>query len=201
MFIAIEGCDQAGKFTQAQLLISELSRRNLRSVYYGFPAYDKSPIARIIQEWLRGGHSHFDDATIELLYAAEKQSFNKMIENDLNEGIIVIADRHYYSGIAYASTRDISMSWACTIRNKLRLPDISLFLDVPGSIRNCRQPKHGAKDRLEASEVAQQQAYLMFVELCTRKLKVSQIVKVPAVGSAEEIHRSIIEILEERGLI
>lgn len=199
-FIAFEGCDRVGKETQLNMLKSTLSDMGYKVKSYSFPNYGQSPIADIIDALL---HDHsvfpeYDPLVAELLFTADKQKANKSILRDLEEGNIVLADRHYYSGLAYAMAKGLSLDWAMNMRRYLRIPEISFWLDVTPKEHVKRLARSVMLDTYEASEVMQSKVRYAYLSLATAY---DNICRIDADNSPEKVHELILSELKRRKII
>ena len=98
MLIAIEGIDQAGKATQAELLFRHIQSLYQPTTLVSFPDY-KTTIGGMIRQALE---DDFDwrPKPLQLLCAANRFERQAEIEKWLAAGIIVVCDRYIASGIA-----------------------------------------------------------------------------------------------------
>ena len=99
MLIAIEGLDQSGKETQAQLLRDRLRSGSARSRVVSFPDYGTSigeEIARALQ-----GERDYDPEVMQLLYVANRYERKSDIERWRDAGLLLIFDRYTASSVAY----------------------------------------------------------------------------------------------------
>ena len=70
---------------------------------------------------------------IHLLFSANRWEAAGQIRNAIEEGITVVIDRYYYSGIVYSAAKDkadLSLKWARDPEIGLPRPDVCLFLDI-----------------------------------------------------------------------
>ena len=70
---------------------------------------------------------------IHLLFSANRWEAAGQIRADIAEGVTVVIDRYYYSGIVYSAAKDrpdLSLKWAREPEVGLPRPDICLFLDI-----------------------------------------------------------------------
>lgn len=107
----LEGLDGCGKSTQTRLLVEHLERNGHRCKLVHFPILEHGVYCKLIAQFLRGElnmqESVIDCAynvhpkLVALMYARERKEHAHMIEEWLDDGYIVIADRYVYSNIAY----------------------------------------------------------------------------------------------------
>ncbi|MFI3314274.1 MAG: dTMP kinase [Rikenellaceae bacterium] len=144
MFLVIEGLDGAGKSTQVRLLQEALKERGIESEFLHFPRFDSPFYGELIARFLRGdfgGLDQVDPYLVATLYAGDRMNASAQIQSWLNQGKCVITDRYVYSNIAYQCAkieseqeRERLREWIFDLEyenNKIVVPDVSLFLDVP----------------------------------------------------------------------
>ena len=120
--IAIEGLDQSGKQTQAQLLRDWLRGEGHKARLVSFPDYGTSigeEIARALQ-----GERDYGPDVMQLLYSANRYERKGDIERWLAGGLILVCDRYVASSIAYGEAHDLDPAWLAEVsKDRLdRLP-------------------------------------------------------------------------------
>ncbi len=91
-----------------------------------------TPIGKSIDAYLKG-EAQQEDHVIHLLFSANRWEAAAQIRADIAEGITVVVDRYYYSGIVYSAAKDrldLTLKWAWAPEVGLPRPDVCLFLDV-----------------------------------------------------------------------
>jgi dTMP kinase len=105
--IAIEGIDGSGKRTQVGLLEKALTAGG-HSVYStGFPQYD-SWFGKMVGQFLNGDFGALESVDPHfsaLLYAGDRFEAKFRLENALNQGQVVLADRYIGSNLAHQTAR------------------------------------------------------------------------------------------------
>ena len=143
-FIVIEGIDACGKSTQINLVQQYLKKNKIKYKYLHFPRTDSKIYGELIAMFLRGDLGDINNVNpylVALLYAGDRNNAKKIISGWLNNNYLIIADRYVYSNIAFqcakfddAEKKDKLKQWIKYLEfeyNKIPLPDLSLFLDVP----------------------------------------------------------------------
>ncbi|KAK4444620.1 thymidylate kinase-domain-containing protein [Podospora aff. communis PSN243] len=129
--IALEGLDRSGKTTQAKLLEQRLIEASKPVRVMRFP--DRTtPIGSTIDSYLKSSTA-MDDHAIHLLFSANRWEAEKTISDLLAEGVTVLCDRYYYSGIVYSAAKrnpSLDLSWARAPEVGLPRPDLVVFLDL-----------------------------------------------------------------------
>lgn len=105
--IAIEGIDGSGKHTQVQLLEQALLAKGCGVYSTGFPQYD-SWFGSMVGKFLNGEMGTLESVDphfTALLYAGDRFEAKPEIEQALNAGKIVLADRYIGSNLAHQVAR------------------------------------------------------------------------------------------------
>ena len=126
--IALEGIDQAGKRTQAQLLAKELRRLTRRVQVLSFPDYS-TPLGAEISLYLCG-RRNFSCEVRQLLFTANRWEHAPEIRKWLADGEVVIVDRYIGSGIAYGLVQGLNESWVWNLEKGLPVPHLTILLDI-----------------------------------------------------------------------
>lgn len=145
-FIVIEGLDGSGKSTQIDLIKKYLSDQSIPFRFLHFPRTESPFFGELIARFLRGDMgqlNHVDPYLVALIYACDRADAANQINNWLDEGFLVLADRYVYSNIGYqcaklsdAPLRKKLADWIKALEYdyyKIPKPDINLFLEVPFS--------------------------------------------------------------------
>lgn len=145
MLIAIEGLDQSGKETQAQLLRDRLRSGGARSRVVSFPDYGTSigeEIARALQ-----GERDYDPEVMQLLYVANRYERKSDIEQWRDAGLLLIFDRYTASSVAYGEAQGLDASWLTALQQFLPQPELTIMLDI--SPETAVERKATGRDRYE----------------------------------------------------
>ena len=145
MLIAIEGLDQSGKATQAQLLRDWLRQGGTRARLVSFPDYGTSigeEIARALQ-----GERDYGAEVMQLLYIANRFERKADLERWLDGGLVVVCDRYVASSVAYGEAQGLDVDWLTQTQRFLPLPDVTILLDIAPELAVER--KATGRDRYE----------------------------------------------------
>ncbi len=137
MLIALEGLDQAGKETQAQLLRDGLREGGRRARVESFPDYGTSigeEIARALQ-----GERDYGPDVMQLLYVANRHERKADLVRWLEAGIIVVCDRYVASSVAYGEAQGLDVEWLTEMQRFLPPPDVTVLLDIPPELAATRK--------------------------------------------------------------
>ena len=138
MLIAIEGLDQSGKATQAELLRDRLRAGGTRARMISFPDYGTSigeEIARALQ-----GERNYGPEAMQLLHVANRYERKDDLERWLNGGLAVVCDRYVASGIAYGVSQGLDARWLTDMQRFLPVPDLTLLIDIDPALAVDRKP-------------------------------------------------------------
>jgi dTMP kinase len=128
VLIALEGLDQSGKETQAQLLRDRLRQNGNKSRVVSFPDYGTTigeEIARVMQ-----GERDYPSDVMQLLYVANRYERRSDLERWLAGGLVIICDRYVASSIAYGTAQDLDPAWLTDIQRFLPEPNLTVLLDI-----------------------------------------------------------------------
>ena len=128
-FIVLEGIDGSGKGTQLDLLADRLESSGHKVLVTREPS--SGPIGHLIRQALTDA-SQFDEATMALLFAADRVEHIREIKSHLEAGEVVLCDRYVLSSLAYNS-QTLSLEWVLGLNaeaDKRLHPDLTLYFDL-----------------------------------------------------------------------
>jgi dTMP kinase len=158
-FAVIEGLDGSGKSTQIKLFRKYLEENNIKHKYLHFPRPDSSFYGELVSKFLRGELGDIKQVNpylVALIFAGDRNDAKEMINSWIKDGYFVLLDRYVNSNIAFQCAkldnyekREALKNWIFKLEfeyNKLPVPDISIFLDVPFSFihANLSRERKGA---------------------------------------------------------
>ncbi|KAL8648569.1 MAG: hypothetical protein Q9210_004912 [Variospora velana] len=184
--IVIEGLDRAGKSTQCERLSQALEQQG-HSV-----KHRNTSIGQSISSYLKGD-SQQEDHVIHLLFSANRWEAAAQIRDTVANGITLLIDRYYYSGIVYSAAknkRDLSLDWAIQPDIGLPKPDMCIFLDISPS--NAAARGGYGSERYEISEM-QGRVRSLFRTLLSSPVH-GEMVSVDAGGTIEEVHNTMLQL-------
>jgi dTMP kinase len=143
--IALEGLDQSGKQTQAELLRDRLTDEGRSVRILSFPDY-RTAIGTEIGRGLRGEREYTPDV-MQLLYVANRYEWKGDIVREKEAGTIIVCDRYLASSIAYGEAQGLDVAWLTEIQKYLPQPDLTFLLDIPPDVSARR--KTADRDKYE----------------------------------------------------
>ena len=209
--IVIEGIEGSGKETQSKLLVESLNKMGIKVVEFSFPMYD-TPTGRIFKECLLNNNNYFNegidflDPELVCLYTAADRKYNiKTIEKYLNDDYIVVINRYTSSNMAnqgskYDNSEDrfYMYQWIDKLEYwllKLPKPDYTILLNMPYKYNN--QLSFDLIDNSKEKRVLD--AYLELAGLYN--WDVIDCIDGSKEKTIDEIHKEIIELLKNKGII
>lgn len=147
MFVVFEGLDGAGKSTQVQLLAQSLRGRNFDVVTAREPGGTEAGEA--VRQIMFGDGEAQRPVTLHplawafLMNAARTQLIADVVRPALEKDIVVIADRYWYSTLAYQGAGEgVDQEFIRCISNVATcglMPDIVIYLEVPAETAMARK--------------------------------------------------------------
>lgn len=222
-FIVLEGLDGSGKTTQTQMLLNALKQKGIDAGFVHFPRTDESSpfYGPMLKRFLRGelgSLSEVDPWLVAMLFAGDRRNHAASIQQSLDQGQWIIADRYVLSNIAFQGAKIASESereklarWIMQTEFDyfgLPVPDKTLFIHMPfafceNNIRSQRSGDDrtyldGAADIHEADVHFQKEVYQLYLymlqhsEFSLSELQVSRHGVVPPPG---KIHLLLMDAL------
>jgi dTMP kinase len=150
--IALEGLDQSGKQTQAELLRDRLKQEGHKARLVSFPDYGTSigeEIARALQ-----GEREYAPEVMQLLYIANRYERRPDLLRWLDGGLILVCDRYTASSVAYGEAQGLEGAWLADLQKFLPVPAVTILLDIAPETAVKR--KATDRDRYERDLAMQQ---------------------------------------------
>jgi dTMP kinase len=143
--IAIEGLDQSGKQTQAELLRDRLKAHGRKSRVVSFPDYATS-IGEELARALAGERDYGPDV-MQLLYVANRYERKDDLQRWLDGGLVLVCDRYAASSIAYGEAFGLEPAWLVDMQRFLPPATATILLDI--APETAVQRKSVDRDRYE----------------------------------------------------
>lgn len=198
-FIVFEGLDGAGKSTQMNILSKRLKKDGFRVHTTAEPT--NSAIGGLIRDSLEG---HYKRTLTELaaLFMTDRIAHNinpvSGFRKFLNDGMIVLCDRYYYSSFAYQSNQE-NEQWVMDINLKCELikkPDMCIFLDLDPQKCSDRISKERAYSEIFENAKALEKTRDNFYKAFDKLKNCENIKIIDASGSVESTADKIWEFIK-----
>ena len=196
LFITFEGCDGCGKTTQIELLNKYLSDKGYKTLL------TREPGAKGLGEKLREILLNYDgdvSPTCEsfLFLADRAQHVDCIIKPALEDGKIILCDRHTDSTVAYQGYgRGLNLDrihQLNTIATSGLKPDLTIVLDVDVETSMKRVGKE--KDRMESAGIEFfKRVRNGFLEIAKKEPQRVKVIN--SSDTIENIHKQIVELVE-----
>lgn len=205
-FISFEGTEGVGKTTAIEQLCARLDTAGIDYLRTREPG--GSPFAERLREILLDPATNInDDTELLLLFAARCDHMERVILPALQRGTWVICDRFIDSTIAYqgfgraqGDTAVLAKIDALIEQFVPRLPELTLWLDLPVLEGMARAGKRSVADRFEQQALAFfTQVHVGFATLADKHPE--RIYRIDAQGSTDEVSARIWQVVESRLLV
>lgn len=202
--IIYEGIDGCGKDTQINLMDDKLKSLGYDTIVLS--NVSDSPIGKSIREVLSNKEYYISSMQMACLFLSELFLVDKQIKEYLNNGKTVIMSRWFYSTLVYAgdklndylAIKDISDRLICK-------PDYLIYLDIDPEIAMERITKRDdtTDKKLELYENTSRLArihkkYELVLDMVSFEMKYTNIIKVDASKTVEEVFTDIYEQLNKK---
>lgn len=194
MFISLEGVDGSGKSTQSRLLVEALGEGTVAIREPG-----GTVAAERIRELLADPSVELEPlAELMLFLAARADLTERVIHPALEAGRMVVADRFSDSSVAYqGSARGLGVGEVislCDAATDGLWPDLTLLLRIDPETGLGRAE---GDDRFEQEGLGLQQAVAEAYDEIAQ-IASDRVTVIDANGSVEEVHRRVMEAVDER---
>jgi len=201
-FITFEGGEGSGKSTQSKMLYEYLISNNVKAIHTR--EVGGTPEAEEIRDLLVH-RELYPMSELMLVMAARYEHINKVIIPALNDGTWVICDRFIDSTACYQSNNlglnieDIfdlhNKLMKSYINNRVVMPDITFFMDLPPQIGMKRSFESGDLNKFEDKEMLfHQMVYEKFKTITAKypaRIKSLNCIE----RKADKIHQEIIDFI------
>jgi dTMP kinase len=194
LFVVFDGIDGAGKTTQANLLLSALTRSGIECVLSKEPT--DGEFGRKMRSSATTGRLSLDEE-LQNFIEDRKEHVRDLILPSLQADKVVILDRYYYSTIAYqgAISKEFQ-SIKDLVKESAIVPDVTfiLDLDVPLSLFRIRNTRGDIPNEFEKEENLKR-VHRIFRKLITTE---EEVVKIEAQNTISLIHDQVLRTVRER---
>lgn len=217
--VVLEGIDGSGKRTQLEMLARAMQTRGIAHATIAFPAYEGF-FGQMVARYLNGEFgtlAEVDPHFSALLYAGDRLENKRLLENQLADGKLVLADRYIASNLAHQGGRVAQkripefLRWLERLEYEVYgLPkeDLIIYLQVPAAraqklVGKKRARKYTKRRRdLQEADLAHLRGAAKIFERLSRRREWAVVECASArkseLRAPEEIHREIMSILEQR---
>jgi len=187
VFIAFEGIDGAGKTTQAQRLIGRLEIEGLATKAVKEPT-DGIWGQKIREIARRGRESVSAEEELAYFIRDRAEDVEQNIAPALARGQVVVADRYFYSNIAYQSALGLDPERIRALNAGFPLPDLVLLLVMPAELSRERI----TRGRNQAANLGYEQlGFLRRVKAAYETLTDPNIVRVDATQELDRVWEAV----------
>jgi dTMP kinase len=187
--IVIEGIDQAGKYTQSNLLQSNLLQSGNVCTIMDFPDY-ATPIGQEIRAFLDGNRNYTLE-TEHVLMSANRWEKKNEIESLIENGTIITMNRYYQSNLVYGVSHGLNLKWLLNLDKGLPKEDVVIVLEVNPNTSYQRAP--GNRDAFEIDRKLLTKVHKNYRKLAEQfNWKVINGERV-----SEEVHNDIMKIVRK----
>ncbi|MCQ2753724.1 MAG: dTMP kinase [bacterium] len=198
LFITFEGADGCGKTTQLKLIDEYLRGKGYKTLITREPG--AKGLGEKIREILLNYDGDVSPRCESFLFLADRaQNIDCIIKPAIEEGVIVLCDRHTDSSVAYQGYgRGLDIERINFLNNLATdgmKPDLTLVFDV--DIETSEKRVGSKKDRMEKAgrEFFERvrQGYLEIAKKEPERIKV-----VDSTKSIDEIHQEVIKLIQNK---
>jgi dTMP kinase len=187
IFIAFEGIDGAGKTTQALALKTRLEEAGQRVRYVKEPT--DGPWGRKIRRIAMEGRAHLTlETELDYFIRDREDDVRENIAPALSSGHVVIADRYFYSTIAYQSALGLNSDLIRHLNSTFPVPDVVFMLEISPELSQIRI----TENRGESANLGyEQKNYLKQVKAVFDNLPDHNIVRIDGASESSTVSQTI----------
>lgn len=137
LFVVIEGIDQSGKGTQAELLRKRFENEGRKTKLLAFPNYE-TRIGKIIKDFLNDKLLYPAELR-HLLLSANRWETKDEIKEYLQKGFTIVCNRYYHSNIPYGMANGLKRKWLESLDEGLPEPDFVILIDISAKTSLARK--------------------------------------------------------------
>ncbi len=221
--IVIDGGNGSGKTTQAKLLVNHLKQKLQAVKYVDFPQYYSSFHGKTVAKFLRGEFGQIEEVSpylASLAYALDRASVKNEMEDFLNKGGIIVANRYATSSMAHQGAKFTDkkqqtefLKWLYELEYKVhKIPkeNIVIYLYVPWQIGQKLTEKKGDRNYLNGKKdieekdiknrINSEKTYLHLAKKYKHWVKIDCVVD-NKILSPKEIHQKVLTELAKKHIL
>ncbi len=189
MIIALEGIDNAGKTTIAQILINKLEAEGKK---VAISKELTTSVGTLIKSSIKNGG--LSPISKSFLFASDRQIRIEELNRDNKFDGIIIFDRYLHSAIVYREAEGLDGSWIRELNKNVPPSDIALYIDITAeeSIKRNTVAKFNINYSFEHLQKIRQ-AYLKYVDL-------GELIKIDGMMNLQDVVDDIDKILTNKGV-
>ena len=197
LFITFEGGDGCGKITQIKLIDEYLRNKGYKTLLTREPG--SKGLGVKLREILLNYDGEVSPTCESFLFLADRaQHVDCIIKPALEEGTVVLCDRHTDSTVAYQGYgRGLDLEQIYKLNNIATSglkPDLTVVLDVDVETSQARVGKE--KDRMESAGIEFfERVRKGFLEIA--KQEPSRVKVIDSTQSIEDIHKQVVELIQK----
>ncbi|MBI2017679.1 dTMP kinase [Candidatus Daviesbacteria bacterium] len=211
LLIVIDGIDGSGKTTQIEFLSKYFQEKSIPFEVISFPRYQENEYGKLVKRYLEGEFgaiNKVDPYWIAEAYAADRLLAKPEIENWLQNGKLIIANRYVSASKAHLganldeSKREDFIKWVDQLEyqtNGMPKPDLVILLNVDPKMGQENALKAHLTDIHEKSLEHEEKAAQIYLELSQSEKNwvVINCMENDKMNPEEKIHREILKILSK----
>ncbi len=188
MLIVLEGLDNCGKTTQAELIYDFL-RKEGYNVHVSKEL--TTEIGRVIKRYFK--NEAFEPVLKALLFAADREKRLEDVKVKLKRNEIVIMDRYIHSAIVYRRAEGLDHDWVRLVNKHVPAYDVGIYIDITPeeSMKRYTSRKDNIKYSLDILRKIREY-YLEYVNK-------EELICVNGMQDKKEITKEIINIIKNKG--
>ena len=197
LFITFEGGDGCGKTTQIKLIDEYLRNKGYKTLLTREPG--SKGLGVKLREILLNYDGEVSPTCESFLFLADRaQHVDCIIKPALEEGTIVLCDRHTDSTVAYQGYgRGLDLEQIYKLNNIATSglkPDLTVVLDVDVETSQARVGKE--KDRMESAGIEFfERVRKGFLEIAKQEPSIVKVID--STQSIEDIHKQVVELIQK----
>lgn len=126
MLISLEGLDNCGKTTQADMISKRLSEKGYNVI---ISKELTTEIGRLLKNSFKG--VQYSPVMKSLLFSADRQERLELLSEYIKvESNVVIFDRYIHSALAYRLSEGIDEQWILSVNKNAPPIDLGLYIDI-----------------------------------------------------------------------
>lgn len=185
MIVVLEGIDNAGKTSIAEMLLDYFEKKGKRAI---LSKELTTKVGGTIKESLKDGE--LSPISKAFLFAADRQIRIEKLKDEMDEDNVIIFDRYLYSAIAYREAEDLSGDWVRELNKFLPKSDVNIYIDISPDESIKRNTDKKFNIHYSSHKLARiRDAYLKYVDL-------GELTLIDGMRDLDEVMKDVINILE-----